>query len=130
MSSGRVIPRAWQRWLILLAVWTAIGLSFAAQFYISSSRRGQPIRWGYAVNYALFDWYVCALLSLPVMWLSRRFPVERANWYVVIPIHLVASALFSFTFVVLRTWVAQIQGWFSQQPTAFEEMFQLLLLKS
>ena len=38
--------------------------------------------------------------------------------------------MFSFIFIVLRAWVAQSQGWFSQQPTAFEEMFQLLLLKS
>jgi two-component system, LytTR family, sensor kinase len=130
MTSHPVIRRSWVRWLLLAAFWTAIGLSFAAQFYISSSRLGRHLSWWYAINYSLFDWYVFAVLSTPVIWLSRRFPIDRARWKFNVALHLGASALFSFVFVALRAWVAQVQGWVSGQPAQFAEMFQWLILKS
>lgn len=130
MSTEPIIQKPWLRRLLLAALWTGIGLSFAAQFYISSSRLGRPVSWWYAVGHALFDWYVFALLSIPVVSLSRRYPVDRATWRLNVPLHLVSSALFSFAFIVLRAWVAQAQGWFSDQPTGFGEAFQLLLVKS
>src|SRR5262249_30123229 len=101
-----------------------------AQLYISASRQGRPVSWGFAVNYALFDWYVFAALSIPVMWLSRRYPIDRATWHWAVPLHLVASAAFSLAFIICRAWVAQVQGWFGDQPTRFADAFQLLLLKS
>jgi two-component system, LytTR family, sensor kinase len=129
MTLSPPIQKRWIRALLLAAFWTAIGLSFAAQFYISSSRLGRPVSWWFAVNYALFDWYVFALLSIPVVWLSRRFPVHGANWQFNVPLHLLASGVFAFLYVVLRAWVALAQGWFSEQPTTFEQAFQVLPLK-
>ncbi len=129
MTAGTLIRRPWFRGLLLVAFWTAIGLLFAAQFYISSRRLGRPVSWGFAVSYTLFDWYVFALLSIPVVWLSRRFPLHGANWEVHVPLHLAASAAFAFLFVVLRAWVALAQGWFSDQPTTFAQAFQVLPLK-
>jgi two-component sensor histidine kinase len=122
-------PR-WSRWLILVAFWTALGFSFAAQLYISTSRLGHPVSWGYALYHSLCDWYVFAILSIPVVWLSRRYPVDRTNWKWNVPLHLVASGAFAFLFIVLRAWVAQVQGWFTGQPTSFAQAFQVLLLKS
>ena len=130
MTAGPFIRRSWAKWALLIAFWTAIGLSFAAQTYIYSSRLGRPISWWYAASYALFDWYVFAVLSVPVMWLARRYPVHRAGWQVSIPLHLAASLAFSAVFMVVRAGVAQAQGWFSGQSTTFGEAFQLLLVKS
>lgn len=130
MTSAPIIRRAPLRGLALLGLWTVIGLSFAAQFYISSSRLGRPVSWWYAVSYALADWYVFALLSIPVVWLSRRFPVDRASWRAHVPLHGLASAVFAILFITVRAVVAQMQGWASAQPTTFGEAFQLLLVKS
>jgi len=58
--------------------WTLLGLSFASQFYISSAKAGLDVSWKPAVNYALGDWYVFALLSVPVIHLARRFRFEGA----------------------------------------------------
>jgi two-component system, LytTR family, sensor kinase len=115
---------------LLIAFWTAIGLSFAAQLYISSSRLGWRVSWWYAVSYSLFDWYVFAVLSVPVIWLCRRYRLDRANWHTSVPLHLLASAAFSLVFMIARAWVAEAQGWFNNQPTRFGEAFQLLLVKS
>ncbi|MBI4325306.1 MAG: histidine kinase [Chloroflexi bacterium] len=121
---------AWIKWSLVVAVWTLIGLSFASQFYISSSKMGRPVSWGHAVYYSLFDWYVFALLSFPVVWLARRFRIERGQWQRSVSVHLLASAGFSLLYIVLRAVVAQGQGWLSRQPVTFSEAFQPLLVKT
>src|SRR4051812_27235455 len=104
MNPPPMISKTWVRWGLLASIWTAIGLAFAAQFYISSSRLGRSITWGYALSYSLLDWYVFALLSMPVVVLSRHLPIERSNWRVNVPLHLVGSAVFSCCFIVVRAW--------------------------
>lgn len=130
MTAGSIIRKRSSRWLMWLAFWTAIGLSFAAQLYISASKSGRPVSWWFAASNGLFDWYVVAILSIPAAWLSNRFPINRETWEVNVPLHLAASGAFSFLFIVLRAWVAQAQSSFSQQSLPFAEAFQLLLVKS
>src|ERR1044071_2724105 len=119
-----VIRQPWLRAALLLAIWTAIALSFAAQLYISGSRLGIRVSWWYAVNHALCDWYVFAVLSVPAAWLARRCPIDRVTWPTYVPLHLVASAGFSLAFILIRTWVAQAQGWFISQPVQFVQAFE------
>jgi signal transduction histidine kinase len=130
MNAGPIFRRPGLKWLLLFGFWTLIGLSFASQYYISSSRRGSPVSWWYAVYYSLLDWYVFAVLSLPVVWLSRRWRLDRGRWRFALPLHLGASALFAVSYAVLRTWVAQGQGWLGDQAISFAQAFQPLLVKS
>jgi two-component system LytT family sensor kinase len=118
------------KWLLVFSLWTALGLSFASQFYLTSSRVGHPVGWWYAVSYALCDWYLFAVLSLPVVWLSRHFRVDRSTWKRNVPLHLVASVLFSVVYMVLRAWIGQIQDGFSGHGISFWQAFQPLLVKS
>lgn len=130
MNLGSLANRRGPRWLLVFGIWTALGLSFAGQFYLSSARLGRPVSWWYAVNYALCDWYVFAALSLPVVWLSRCWPVDRETWQVNVPLHLAASALFSLAYVALRAGVEQFQDLLNGQSISFSEAFQPLLVKS
>jgi two-component system LytT family sensor kinase len=125
MTITRALQRHWIKWLLAFAFWTAIGLSFAFQFYISSAKAGIEVTWKQAVSYALGDWYVFALLSIPVTWLAGRFPFEsgrRARSWIV---HIPASLVFSITYMVLRAWVGT---W--QSEARFAEAFQPLLVKT
>jgi signal transduction histidine kinase len=128
--NGHVIERRGWRWLLAFGIWTLIGLSFASQFYLSSSKLGRPVTWAQALSYSLGDWYVFALLSLPAMRLARRFHFERAKWGVRAVIHLVASGVFSLAYMVLRAWIGQAQNWAGGQPVAFAEAFVPLLAKT
>ncbi len=129
MTAGAILNRRWSRWLLVFGLWTVVGLSFASQFYFSSSRLGRPVSWWYAVNYALCDWYVFALLSVPVVWLVRRFRIDRTTWPKSVPVHLAASFLFSLLYVILRAWVGQMEDWVSRSGIPFVEAFQPLLFK-
>jgi two-component system, LytTR family, sensor kinase len=97
------------KWALFFGVWTLIGLSFARQFYVSSSSAGNPVAWRFALSHSLADWYSFALLSIPAIGLARRLPIGRANWFSRAGLHLMFSALFAAAWVALRVLVGQWQ---------------------
>ena len=126
------LRRKWLKWLLALAFWTLIGLAFASQFYFTQLKRGYPITWRFVLKNYLLDWYVFALLSIPVLWLTRRFRLEGARWKSHVALHLVASALFSVAWVAVRVGIEKLQRLALAGPhfAAFSEMFSWLLVKS
>jgi two-component system LytT family sensor kinase len=127
-TSGRDARRyvkRWLKWPLGFAFWTLIGLSFAFQFYISSAKAGMDVTWKQAVSYALGDWYVFALLSIPVVWLAGRFQFESGRRALSLAVHVPCSLIFSLGYMVLR---ALIGTW--QSEASFAEAFQPLLVKT
>jgi signal transduction histidine kinase len=125
MTINKIFQRRWVRRLLGFGFWTLIGLSFAFQFYISSAKAGLEVTWSQAVNYALGDWYVFAVLSIPVIRLARRFNFESGNRARSLAVHLSCSLLFSLAYMVLR---AVVGRW--QSEASFMEAFQPLLVKT
>ena len=125
MKSGTAIQNRWVKCLLFVFFWTLIGLSFACQFHISASQAGMDVSWKQAISYALADWYVFAILSLPVIHLSRRYHFETGTRGRSLGMHLAGSALFSGAYMVLRAWVGT---WQSQ--AGFGEAFRPLLVKT
>lgn len=125
MTITKVLQRRWALWLMGFVFWTLIGLSFAFQFYISSAKAGLEVTWGQAVSYALWDWYVFAVLSIPAIWLARRFNFEAGHRARCLGVHLPAGVLFALAYMVLR---ALIGHW--QSDASFAEAFQPLLVKT
>ena len=111
-------------------MWTLLGLSFASQFYFSSAKFGNPVTWMQAVSYALGDWYVFALLSLPALALARRLPLEQPRLWRNLAAHLAAGAFFSFAYMLLRAGVGQAQGLLTGDTISFAEAFRPLLFKT
>jgi len=125
MASNTIKPKLWVKWLLAFGFWTFLGLSFASQFYISSAKAGNEVSWKLAISYALGDWYVFAVLSIPVVQLARRFRFEAGRWPVSLVAHVFASGVFSLGYMVLRAWVGQ---W--QSAASFAEAFKHLLVKT
>jgi len=101
----------WLKVLLAFAFWTFIGLAFAGQLYLSKAKVDDPVTWSFAVGRSLADWYVFALLSLPALWLARRFSLGDAQWGLNLFTHLAASALFSVAWMTLR---AAVEVWLTQ----------------
>ncbi len=125
MTTGTILQRRWAKWFLGFGFWTVLGLSFASQFYISSAKAGLEVSWKQAVGYALGDWYVFALLSIPVIILARRFPFEVGKRAQSLAAHAVGSVVFSCAYMVLR---ASVGAW--QSGAAFSEAFRPLLVKT
>ncbi|HEX2101727.1 MAG TPA: histidine kinase [Candidatus Synoicihabitans sp.] len=124
------VLRAILRFGAIVAFWTLVGLAFASQFYLSSSLLGRAVSWSQATSYALADWYVWAVLSVPILMLARRVPPEAGRPWRASAIHLVAALACSLVYVVLRSWVGQIHSWLIDEPVTFAEIFRPLLFKT
>lgn len=107
-----------------------MGLAFASQFYLSSTLLGRSVTWGQALSYSLGDWYVWAVLSVPILLLARRFPADGQRPWRTAAIHLGAALAFSFLYVALRAAVGVAHGSWIDEPTGFMEVFQPLLVKT
>ena len=118
----------WVKWICLFGVWTLIGLSFAHQYYVSSASFGNPVPWRHAVSHSLADWYLFALLSIPMSGLAGRFAIERANWKRRAGIHLAAGVMFSLSWITARAGIGIWQG--PAGAASFSTLFGSLLVKT
>jgi two-component system LytT family sensor kinase len=113
------------RWLLGFAFWTCIGLLYAFRFHISSAQAGLDVTWRQALSYTLGDWYVFGLLSIPAVWLARRFRFEIGSRFKGAVVHACASIVFSLAYMILRAWVGM---W--QSGGNFVDAFHPLLVKT
>jgi two-component system, LytTR family, sensor kinase len=81
------------RWGLFLGVWTLVGLFFSAQQYIFARLYEKPMTWKVVLLSNLPDWYIWAAFSLLIVWLYRRFPLDREHWIRSLCVHLPASVL-------------------------------------
>ncbi len=120
--------KRWSQWLLLFAFWTVLGLAFAGQLYLSRSRIGDPVTWGFALERALATWYLFALLSIPALWVGRRFPFAGTGWRLAGAVHLGASGVFSLSWMLLRAVVEQWQSRGDLYPVTFRAAFSQALM--
>ena len=111
-------------------LWTLIGLSFASQLYLSSLKTDRPMSWAAAIGWSLGDWYVWGLLSIPVLFLARRFHLEGPRWGSSLAIHLCGSVVAALVYIFVRAFLGQWQSRSQGVPVAFVEAFSQLLVKA
>jgi len=73
--SSRVV-----RYALIWGVWTIVALFFSSQAYMMSYAGGRPIQYTQEFLFQASACYLWALATPLVLWLSRRFCIERKNW--------------------------------------------------
>ncbi len=71
-----------KRWLIIVGLWTAVALISAFNWYYwrDMGKMGNPWSWYMLIIAKLSVWYIWALLTLAILWLGRRFGLNRLGW--------------------------------------------------
>src|SRR5260370_34117422 len=88
------------RWF---GLWTLLGLVASAQLLFANQRLAAvPYTWWQALEAGLPGWWLGALLSPVVVWLARRFRVDRANFGRHFVSHLGASLDLALLLVIAR----------------------------
>jgi signal transduction histidine kinase len=92
---------------VIFGVATALGFFSAfAAFYFVSTFTDKPASFGLLLTLNLGYWYSWAALTPAILWLTRRFPFDRASWKRAIPVHiagvLIATSLHVVLSVALR----------------------------
>jgi signal transduction histidine kinase len=95
-------PSRQSQWLLLL-IWTVVSLMSLAPGYLHYAAAGEAVPWSRLASEVL-GWWLWVLLFPAILWLARRFPVERRRWRRSLPVHLVAGSalavLYAFLVVV------------------------------
>ncbi len=98
------------KWALIAAGWALFGLFFASQSIAVRAYDGFPLRVGETVT----AWLLCAALWLAltplVLWLARRFPLERGRWHRNLPAHFLACVLVSLLQLAAYSWIASRLG--------------------
>ena len=100
-TTSRIQPRFLQvlrTFAIWLAAWTFVGLIFVGQNATQKFFMGDPTLWK-EVGFWAMRVVLSAALTLVILWLGTRFPIEKRVWVRRISLHV----LFSLCFGVVRT---------------------------
>lgn len=125
-----MIQRRWLKWCLIFGCWSLLALIFATQSYLYLSARGEPVTWKSVLAWAFSEWYTWAALSPFILWLARRFRIERQSWQQGVLIHIGAGLFFSLFQPLLQATVKYSGLGGDLRPRPFSViLFQLLLTK-
>lgn len=102
-----MLERRWVRWSLIFLGWTLLAFFFFTQTYLTylyTNRPGQEVPAWFVLKLSLSEWYAWAALTPVMVWLARRFPLERGRMLRGLAIHIpagVAVALVKFTIDVI-----------------------------
>jgi signal transduction histidine kinase len=72
--------------------WTALALFFAISASLTYRSTGRPASWFLSIARSLSEWWLWALLTPVVVWLARRFPLDRQWRWRNAALHVAAGA--------------------------------------
>ena len=97
---------------VVVAVATALGFfSACAAFYFVSTFTDRHTPYGVLLLLNLGYWYSWAALAPGILWLTKRFPFERATWKAAIPVHVAGVMTAVAAHVVLAVTTRMATYW-------------------
>jgi two-component system LytT family sensor kinase len=66
-----------RNWVMVWCGWTALALFFATSASLTYLSTGHPANWALSIRRSLLEWWLWALLTPIVVWLARRYPLDR-----------------------------------------------------
>jgi len=111
----RTQPRYGLRWQIVMLAATGLGLLSSAVAWQFTLSLGRPVvYWRSLLILNCSYWYVWALFTPIIVWLSQHFPFERRGLWRALLVHLPSVAIFSFGHIAamsgVQLWLATIAG--------------------
>src|SRR5262245_19972223 len=122
------IKRNLRKSAIYFLVWTVIGVFSFSQGVSQKFFSGDPTpSWHYLASW-LVGVYIWALLTPVILWIGRRFPIERRNWLRRTALHLLFAVCFSVIPLALESAVFPRMGLFPSIMQGFVNTFLFLLV--
>ena len=92
-----------QRYTAYFLAWTAFGLFNFSRELTRRLYWHEPTHWQETLASWMVAIYITAALTPAVLWLGRRWPIERQNWRKRVPLHLVFCLSFTMVELALET---------------------------
>ena len=97
-----ILSKPLVRYGLIWGIWTIVALFFSTQMYLMYYAENQPIR--YARNFLVqaSACYLWALATPLILWLVRRYCIDRSNWLRRGALHLAISVALATTLIALH----------------------------
>jgi len=93
----RVLHSRWGRWILFVLGWAILSLLFVPETYLFFLYRGDAIPWTRTMALTLANAGIAFLFIPPIVWLTRRFPLEQRTWRRSVLVHIPACLVFSLS---------------------------------
>jgi two-component system, LytTR family, sensor kinase len=106
-GNASLIAQSWGRGFIQFAFWTFIGLLSASQYYSFLRFENQSIPLWRILVWQMPGWYLWGILAPAILFLGKRFRLEKSNWVSSFALHLTLSlilALGHLTVIAFFRW--------------------------
>jgi signal transduction histidine kinase len=101
-----------RRLCLIWLAWTAAGLFYATQDVMLRAYRSEAVPWLPVFGGWMLSMYICAAFTPTMLWLGRRWPLERGRRLARVLLHLLFSALFSIVSAAIEAPLLQSFGIF------------------
>jgi hypothetical protein len=110
---------------IIAGFWLCFGLLNGSQLYLGLRMENFPASAARIYAWSVVSWGSWALLTPPVLWLGRRFPLERATWPRTLPIHFGACVLIAAAHIAFFEYMTVLIAPYGleKHPRPFWDMF-------
>lgn len=68
------------RRLVYIGLWSIPGIAALSFYYLNQTVTAQPMSWPFALVSTLPNWYLWAILAPAIIWIGKRYRIERDNW--------------------------------------------------
>lgn len=124
VSERSFLELRWVRWLGTFFIWTSVGLFFASQALLWDRYIfREPITWERALTLNLTFYYIWGVFSPIVLWLGKKFQLERKSLSRSLIVHIPTSIFFATIQLLLAEAVFQS---IRPYPLKLYEAFQAL----
>src|ERR1051325_1370247 len=110
------------RLLLIIGFWTFFGALNGSQLYIGIRSEGMAAPLGQVFAWQMLGWVPLALLTPVILWLGRRFPLERPVLARSLAVHAAACAAFYLVHSVIFTVANILFSPFYKPPYHFLEV--------
>ena len=107
----------------IFGVATALTFFSAFQaFYFVSTFTEKPAPFSLLFFLNLGYWYSWACIAPAILWVSRRFPLDKQHWHVSLPVHVVGVFVATTLHIAMAVATRMLTGWaFGESEWAFGE---------
>jgi two-component system LytT family sensor kinase len=113
---ARDSPRRRLTWVLVVGFWAFFAVLNASQLYLGMRAEGMSHSFGRVLAWQVLGWAPWACLTPLVLWLGRRFPVERSALARSLPAHALSCALLAAAHIAAFTYVTILLTPFGAPP--------------
>lgn len=121
-----ISSRRWLKWAGIFGLWSILGFLYASQLYLGLLHEGMSHSfWRITIWQVVGCWLPWAIVTPPILWLGKRFPVEKSSLSRSLSVHFAACLLIAVLHTVWFTYLTIEMRPFDEmsKPTSFSNLF-------